>query len=139
MDDSLHHQSGKSRLGAVINAAGDVPHIEDVEETLTVSRTKAAKLLSRWSAQGWLRRVGPGAYVPAQLALRESEQVIQDPWVLVPALFDPAYIGGRTASEHWDLTEQIFRDILVFTARLVRKKTVESQGAVFSSSTSKIT
>ena len=131
MDDSLH-QSGKSRLAAVINAAGDVLHIEDVEATLAVSRTKAAKLLSRWAAQGWLRRVGPAAYVPVQLALREFEQVIEDPWVLVPALFSPAYIGGRTAAEHWDLTEQIFRDILVFTARPVRQKTVESQGAVFS-------
>jgi predicted transcriptional regulator of viral defense system len=131
MGNSLH-QSGKSRLAAVINAAGDVLHIEDIEVTLTVSRTKAAKLLSRWAAQGWLRRVGPGAYVPVQLALRESEQVIQDPWVLVPALFDPAYIGARTAAEHWDLTEQIFRDILVFTARPVRQKTVESQGTIFS-------
>ncbi len=126
------HQSGKSRLAAIINAAGDVIHIEDVETTLTVSRTKAAKLLSRWAGQGWLRRVGPGAYVPVQLALRESEQVIQDPWVLVPALFDPAYVGGRTAAEHWDLTEQIFRDILVCTARPVRQRTIESQGAVFS-------
>jgi predicted transcriptional regulator of viral defense system len=108
-----------------------VIHIEDVEVTLTVSRTMAAKLLSRWTAQGWLRRVGPGAYVPVQLALREFEQVIEDPWILVPALFDPAYIGGRTAAEHWDLTEQMFRDILVFTARPVRHKTVESQGAVF--------
>ena len=41
----------------------------------------------------------------------DSEQVVQDPWILVPALFAPAYIGGRTAAEHWDLTEQIFRDI----------------------------
>jgi predicted transcriptional regulator of viral defense system len=131
MAESLR-QSGKSRLAAVINAAGDILRIEDVEATLTISRTKAAKLLSRWTAQGWLRRVGPGAYVPVQLALRDSERVIQDPWVLVPALFDPAYIGGRTAAEHWDLTEQIFRDIVVFTTRPVRRKTVESQGAVFS-------
>jgi predicted transcriptional regulator of viral defense system len=58
--------------------------------------------------------------------------VFQDPWVLVPALFDPAYIGGRTAAEPWDLTEKIFRDILVFTARPMRHKTVERQGAVFS-------
>jgi len=99
---------------------------------LTVPRTQAAKLLSRWASQGWLRRVGPGAYVVVQLELRDSNQVVQDPWVLVPALFDPAYIGGRTAAEHWDLTEQIFRDILVFTVRSVRQKTVESQGTVFS-------
>ena len=130
--NDLSHQSWKSRLAAVIRAAGDVINIADVEAALSVRRTHAAKLLSRWTAQGWLRRVGPGAYVPVQLALIDSEQVIQDPWVLVPVLFDPAYIGGRTAAEHWDLTEQIFRDILVYTARPVRQKSIESQGALFS-------
>jgi predicted transcriptional regulator of viral defense system len=131
MDHSLH-QPRKSWLAAVVSAAGDVVHIEDVQTTLAVSRTQAAKLLSRWAEQGWLRRVGRGTYIPVQLELREAEQVIQDPWVLVPALFDPAYIGGRTAAEHWDLTEQIFRDILVFTARPVRHKTAKRQGVVFS-------
>lgn len=131
MDDPSHH-FGKLRLAAVLNAAGDVIRIEDVEAALSVTRTKAAKLLSRWASQGWLRRVGPGAYVPVQLALRGCDQVVQDPWVLVPALFDPAYIGGRTAAEHWDLTEQIFRDILIYTARPVRQKSIESQGATFS-------
>jgi predicted transcriptional regulator of viral defense system len=131
MDESFH-QSGKSRLAAVLSAAGDVVHIKDVEAALTVPRTRAAKLLSNWAAQGWLRRVGPGAYVPVELALRGAKQVVQDPWVLVPALFDPAYVGGRSAAEHWDLTEQIFRDIFVYTARPVRQKTVESQGALFS-------
>jgi predicted transcriptional regulator of viral defense system len=131
MNDSSH-RSGKSRLAAVIRAAGDVIDIGDVEATLSVPRTQAAKLLSRWTAQGWLRRVGPGAYVPVQLALLDSDQVIQDPWVLVPVLFDPAYIGGWTAAEHWDLTEQIFRDILVYSARPIRQKSIISQGALFS-------
>ena len=123
---------GKARLTAVIQAAGDVVRIDDAVQVLGFSRNRAAKLLSRWAAQGWLRRVGTGAYVPVQLDLLDSEQVVQDPWILVPALFVPAYIGGRTAAEHWDLTEQIFRDIVVFTARPVREKTVERQGAVFS-------
>jgi predicted transcriptional regulator of viral defense system len=79
-----------------------------------------------------LRRVGPGTYVPVELALFESDKVIQDPWVLVPALFERAYIGARTAAVHWDLTEQIFRDIFVFTTRLVRQTKFESQGAEFS-------
>ena len=70
-------------------------------------------------------------YVPVQLDLLGSEQVVQDPWILVPALFAPAYIGGRSAAEHWDLTEQIFRDIVVFTVQPVRQRTVERQGAVF--------
>lgn len=118
-------------MTAVIQAAGDVVRIEDTAQVLDISRDRAAKLLSRWADQGWLRRVGTGAYVPVQLDLLDSAQVVQDPWILVPALFAPAYIGGRTAAEHWDLTEQIFRDIVVFTARPVRQKTIERQSAVF--------
>jgi predicted transcriptional regulator of viral defense system len=123
--------AGRARLAAVIGAAGDVVRIDDAVQALDISRTQAAKLLSRWAGQGWLRRVGTGAYVPVQLEMVGAAQVVQDPWVLVPTLFAPAYIGGRTAAEHWDLTEQIFRDIVVFTARPLRKKTVERQGALF--------
>jgi predicted transcriptional regulator of viral defense system len=122
---------GRARLAAVVQAAGDVVRIGDAAQALDIPRDKAAKLLSRWADQGWLRRVGTGAYVPVQLDLLDSAQVVQDPWILVPVLFAPAYIGGRTAAEHWDLTEQIFRDIVVLTARPVREKTVERQSAVF--------
>ena len=47
-------------------------------------------------------------------------------------MFSPAYIGGRTAAEHWDLAEQIFRDIVVLTSRPVRRKTQVSHGVAFS-------
>jgi predicted transcriptional regulator of viral defense system len=40
--------------------------------------------------------------------------------------------GGHTAAEHWDLTEQIFKDILVMTAQAVRQKCQERHGALFS-------
>jgi predicted transcriptional regulator of viral defense system len=60
-----------------------------------------------------------------------SEQVLDDPWVLVAALFSPAYIGGRTAAEYWDLTEQIFRDIVVITSQPVRDKDQIRHGAQF--------
>ncbi len=51
--------------------------------------------------------------------------------MLVPPLFKPAYIGGRTAAEHWDLTEQIFLDIVVMTARTVRARKQQRHGANF--------
>lgn len=115
--DSPALPEGRARLAAVIKAAGPVVRIEDAQETLRISRTVAAKLLSRWASQGWLRRVGTGVYMPVQLELLDAEQVVEDPWILVPVLFDPAYVGGRTAAEHGDLTEQIFRDIVVYTKR----------------------
>ena len=123
--------TGRQRLVSVVRAAGDVIQIADVVRTLSVGRSDAAKLLSRWTRQGWLRRVGPGAYVPASLDSLGSEHVLTDPWVLVPALYSPAYIGGWTAAQHWDLTEQLFRDILVMTAQPVREIRQTRHGAEF--------
>ena len=121
----------KKRLSLLIQASGAFVRIKDVEKTLKLSRTQSAKLLSRWASQGWLRRVGVGIYVPVSLDLLESRQVVEDPWILVPTLFSPAYVGGRTAAEYWDLTEQIFRDIVVFTSRPVKARSVKSQSVTF--------
>ena len=107
-------------------------HVGDVASALQLNRTAAAQRLSRWTEQSWLRRVGRGAYVPASLNTMGSDHVLDDPWVLVPALFAPAYIGGRTAAEHWDLTEQIFKDVLVMTTQTIRQKRYERHGALFS-------
>lgn len=123
--------TGRRKLVAVIRAAGDVIKIDDVVKALSVERADASKLLSRWVKQGWLRRVSSGVYVPVSLDSLESRHVLTDPWILVPALYEPAYIGGRTAAEHWDLTEQLFRDIVVMTARQVRKSQEERHGAQF--------
>ena len=41
--------------------------------------------------------------------------MLDNPWVLVPELYTPGYIGGWSALEYWDLTEQIFRSICVLT------------------------
>jgi predicted transcriptional regulator of viral defense system len=115
----------------VLRASKDVVSIDIVSKTLEVERRRAAEILSRWQRQGWLRRVGPGLYAPVPLDLAGSEQVIADPWVLVPALFGDSYIGGWTAAHHWELTEQLFKDTLVFTTRRIVKTRVTSQGVTF--------
>lgn len=130
--DSRSLPQGRAQLVRVLSAAGDVIHIGDVASALQLDRTTAAQRLSRWTEQSWLRRVGRGAYVAAAINTMGSAHVLDDPWVLVPALFAPAYIGGRTAAEHWDLTEQIFKDIVVMTARALRQKRHERHGTVFS-------
>lgn len=127
--DSL--PSHRARLAAVLRAAKEVVSVDIVTQTLGVEPRAAAKLLSRWKQQGWLRRIGPGLYVPVPLDLAGSEQVIADPWVLVPALFNQCYIGGWTAAHHWELTEQLFNETMVFTTRRITEKRVIAQGAVF--------
>ena len=131
MDEEIVIPKGRQKLTAVVRGAGDIIRIADAERALDIDRNAAAKLLSRWRGQGWLRRVGPGAYAPAGLDSLTSRQVLEDPWVLVPPLYGPAYIGSRSAAEHWGLTEQIFRDIVVMTERSVRAGSRKHHGAVF--------
>ena len=44
----------------MLRDSGDVVRIADATRILGFTRTQAAKLLSRWAGQGWLRRVGHG-------------------------------------------------------------------------------
>ncbi|MCY3774047.1 MAG: hypothetical protein OXG98_18725 [Gemmatimonadetes bacterium] len=96
-----------------------------------MTRIEASKLLSRWTGQGWLRRVGRGAYVPVPLDLLGNRYVLDDHWVLVPSLYGSSYIGGWTAAEYWDLTEQLFNDTVVITSNPVRRKQQIRHGARF--------
>jgi len=131
MQQTSRLPAGRAQLVEVLAASGDVISVDDVATTLDLSRTRAAQRLSRWMEQGWVNRVGRGAYVPASIDTMGSDRVLDDAWVLVPALFAPAYIGGRTAAEHWDLTEQIFKDVVVITAQAVRDRRQDRHGVRF--------
>jgi predicted transcriptional regulator of viral defense system len=123
--------ASRARLAAVLRATREVVSIDATAKTLALDRTAAAKLLSRWRQQGWLRRIGEGLYVPVPLDLAGSTQVVEDPWVLVPALFGPCYVGGWTAAHHWDLTEQLSNETAVFTTRRISAKRITAQGVAF--------
>jgi predicted transcriptional regulator of viral defense system len=123
--------ASRVRLAAVLRATKEVVSVDVVSQTLGVNRRRAAQLLSRWRLQGWLRRVGHGLYVSAPLDLAGTEQVVADPWVLVPTLFGQCYLGGWTAAHHWELTEQLFNETVVFTTRRITAKRATAQGAVF--------
>ena len=113
---------GRAQLAQVLQAASELISVNDVSATLQIGRREATRLLARWNAQGWIQRLQRGTYTPVPFASLGQNQVLDDPWVVVPALFGPAYIGGWTAAEHWGLTEQIFRGVCVLTTRPVRGK-----------------
>ncbi|MCY4159541.1 MAG: type IV toxin-antitoxin system AbiEi family antitoxin domain-containing protein [Bacteroidetes bacterium] len=131
MNTQIKIPKGRLRLATVIQSAGRVIRADDVEKSLDVDRPTASKLLSRWRSQGWLRRAGPGVYVQVPIEYIEFEQVLTDPWILVPELFNPAYVAGRTAAEYWGLTEQIFLDLVVMTGQPVKEKYQKRLGLRF--------
>ena len=112
--------SGRERLSSVLRKGGEFITVDDATDALKVNRTIAAKTLARWNRQGWIKRIRRGLYSPVPLTSSPTDQVLEDAWTLVPELFDPAYVGGASAAHYWDLTEQLFRTVFVYTARPVR-------------------
>lgn len=54
-----------------------------------------------------------------------------DPWLIAAKAFSPCYIGGWSACEHWGLTDQLFRDVLVVSAHRVRDRHPVIQDTTF--------
>ena len=120
------NSSGRSRtrerLGRLLREGGDVLTVENAARILGIGSEDTAKTLARWCKQGWLSRIKRGVYVPVPVESISKDRALDDAWIVIPDLFGPAYVGGWSAAEHWDLTEQIFRDICVFTVRPVAKR-----------------
>jgi predicted transcriptional regulator of viral defense system len=105
--------------------------VDDVTKVLGLDRPHAAKLLAGWHKQGVIRRISRGLYVAVQPTALGQAQVLEDPWVLVPDLYAPGYIGGWSALEYWDLTEQLFRSICVLTSKRTTYGELTHQGVNF--------
>lgn len=124
-------KKSRQQLSAVLKKAGDLITVPAAAAALGLSASKTAQLLSAWSRQGWLSRVKRGVYAAVPLTSGSSDVMVEEPWLLGMLLFSPCYIGGWSAAEHWDLTEQIFNSTLVITQRKVHQRNLELRGARF--------
>ena len=121
----------QKRLAALLRATSSTIRAADVIRVLEIDRQHASRLLAGWHKQGVVRRVAHGLYVPVQPSALGLTQVLEDPWVLVPEMYSPGYIGGWSALEYWELTEQLFRSICVLTNKRVTYGETNHQGVKF--------
>lgn len=105
--------------------------VADSAELLRLDRPRARRLLAYLAARGWLSRVRRDTYITVPLGAERPGEWREDPWVVAARVFKPGYLAGWTACEHWGLTEQIFRDVQVVTARRLRHRIQEIQGTRF--------
>ena len=103
----------------------------EASQILKIDISKARRLLSYWTLRGWLARVKRGLYITVPLGAINPAQWKEDPWIVASKIFKPCYIGGWSACEYWGLTDQIFRDVVVFTSCKVRHRRNEIQGTVY--------
>jgi predicted transcriptional regulator of viral defense system len=98
---------------------------------LGLPRRRTQRLLAYLASRGWLVRVHRGLYSPVPLEASDPREWRVDAWVVASQAFAPCYIGGWSACEHWELTEQVFRGVVVVTAKQVRRTRIEIQGTPF--------
>lgn len=111
--------SGRTELAAVAGRRRFISP-EDAAADLGVDARVAARKLAHWAEQGWLRRVRRGLYIPVPVEAERPESWSQDAMVVAATVWSPCYFTGWTAAGHWSLTEQVFRTVVVRTARRVR-------------------
>lgn len=121
----------RAQLGELLRRTTGTVSPQQAARFLKLPPDKAAKLLARWASQGWLARVRRGLYVPVPLEAQTPDVALEDAWLVAERLFAPCYIGGWSAAEHWGLTEQIFRTLMVFTTRKPRDRAPVLRGTSF--------
>jgi len=114
------------------SARGGLITVAQVAEVLDVSHATATRKLAELTRVGWLERVRRGMYfIKPMEALPSRPTAAEDPWVIASIFYDPSYIGGWSAAEYWDLTEQIFRSTFVVTSRHIRQRSEKVLGLDF--------
>lgn len=121
----------RQRLSEVLRGTKGTISVEETANILEISPSDAAKMLARWAKKGWLSRVQRGLYIRVPLESRSADVPLENPWIIAEQLYARCYIGGWSAAEYWDLTEQIFRSIVVMTTRKPRDRTPNFKGTRF--------
>jgi len=124
-------KTDRKRLSEVLRRTKGTISVQETAGILDVSASDGAKMLARWATKGWLSRIRRGIYVPIPLESRSADVPLEDPWIIAERLYSPCYIGGWSAAEYWDLTEQIFRTIVVMTTRKPRDRSPVIKGTSF--------
>lgn len=114
---------GRAELALVLGGGRRFVTPQDVSDALDVDADAAAKRLSRWAADGWLRRVRRGLYIGVPVDAPDPASWSEDPLVVAAHVW-PCYFTGWTAAGEWALTDQVFRTTVLKTTARVRSSSV---------------
>lgn len=115
-------------LEAVHRESAGVVTVPEAARIWNVDNRRASRLLRSLADRGWLTRPRRGLYVPVPLEAAESGQWREDSWLIAAKLFPDGYIGGWSACEHWELTDQLFRTVVVYTTKRVNRREIDLAG-----------
>jgi len=113
-------KSYRNKLSRVLENNYSVIDAKLVSEIFNISTQEAGRLLSRWNKSGWIKRIKRGSYIPIPIESTTSKIIIEEPFLVIDALYSPGYIAGFSAIKYWDFSEQIIESVTYFTLRKVK-------------------
>lgn len=114
----------KIALSALLRSSMEsLINTESAKKVLKTFNASTVRLLERFEKRGWVKRVKKGWYYILPLESTKKEGgIVSDPLVIASVLYSPCYIGGWTAAEYWEMTEQLFRPTFVVSSKNIREK-----------------
>ncbi|MGO8956483.1 MAG: type IV toxin-antitoxin system AbiEi family antitoxin domain-containing protein [Streptosporangiaceae bacterium] len=111
---------GRAELAAVLASGRRFVTPADVASALGLDADAAAKRLSRWARDGWVRRVRRGLYIGVPVDASNPAAWSEDAMIVAATVWSPCYFTGWTSANHWALTDQVFRTTVLKTTERVR-------------------
>lgn len=115
---------GRADLAAVLGQGRRFVTTSDVVTALGVDSQTATRKLSRWAAEGWLRRARRDLYIPVPVDATNPAAWSEDALVVGTAVWPESYFTGWTSANYWSLSDQLFRTTVVKTTGRVRASSV---------------
>lgn len=125
------NEKNRKLLDALNRSGKNIFSIKDASNVIGLPIKETSLCLGYFARRGWLARVKRGLYISVPLGTDNPQAYKENPWIVANRVFSPCYIGGWSAAEHWELTEQIFNSIYVVTTRPFRRKNTAIQGTAF--------
>jgi predicted transcriptional regulator of viral defense system len=129
----LRGVSGDSRaeLSFLLSRVPEVFDTNMARIILNQSNQVVSQKLANWTKSGYLSRIKRGTYVQIPMNVEDPRKWLGDEYVLALTLWPNSYFTGWTSANHWGLTEQVFRTLVLRTSDRVRAETSENLRSKF--------
>lgn len=131
MTNPNKYLNSKAKLAKIILSSNGLISVDSTAKALGFNKEQARWFLYSNCKRGWLSRIKRGYYIPVDLASDLKSPPLEHPWAVASQLWGPCYMGGWTACEHWDFTEQIFNTVLVITSNQQPQQEYELNGTQY--------
>lgn len=113
---------GRAELSFLLSRVPEVFDINMARKILDKPSQVVSQKLAGWATSGYLARIKRGTYIQIPMNVEDPRKWLGDEFLLALTLWPNSYFTGWTSANHWGLTEQVFRTLVLRTSDRVRNE-----------------